>query len=107
MATRIEPMATTQMSVVIQHLFTACRRNGAGMTDGELLSRFVKHRDDAALATLVRRHASMVWGVCCRLLRGHHDAEDAFQATFLVLVSKAAAIRDKETVANWLYGVAH
>src|SRR5580700_8626189 len=107
MATRFEPMVTTQMSVVIQHLFTACGRNGAGMTDGELLTHFVKHRDDAAFAAVVRRHASMVWGVCRRLLRGHHDAEDAFQATFLVLVRKVATIRDKETVANWLYGVAH
>jgi RNA polymerase sigma factor (sigma-70 family) len=77
------------------------------MTDGQLLHAFVRLRDQDALAALVHRHGPMVWGVCRRLLRSHQDAEDAFQATFLVLVHKAAAVRDKETVANWLYGVAH
>ncbi len=76
------------------------------MTDGELLTRFLSGRDDDALAALVRRHGPMVWGVCCRLLRSRHDAEDAFQATFLVLVRKAATLPSKETVGNWLYGVA-
>jgi RNA polymerase sigma factor (sigma-70 family) len=75
-------------------------------TDGQLLLRFIENRDDAAFAALVRRHGTMVWGVCCRLL-DQHDAEDAFQATFLVLVRKASSIMPREKVANWLYGVAY
>jgi RNA polymerase sigma factor (sigma-70 family) len=100
-------MQPTPMNRIIQHLLASCGWDGAGMTDGELLTRFLNNRDDAALAALVRRHGPMVWSVCCRLLRSHHDAEDAFQATFVVLVQKAAALPDKETVGNWLYGVAH
>src|SRR4051794_3402794 len=96
-------MATTPMNRVIQHLLASCGRDA--MTDGELLTRFLSGRDDDALAALVGRHGPMVWGVCCRLL-AHHDAEDAFQATFLVLVRKANALPDPETVGNWLYGVA-
>ncbi len=100
-------MSTAQMSGLLQHLHAAFDRDGAGVTDGELLNRFLRHRDDAAVTLLVRRHSSMVWGVCRRLLHSHHDAEDAFQATFLVLVRKAASVVPREMVANWLYGVAH
>jgi RNA polymerase sigma factor (sigma-70 family) len=96
------------ISEVIQHFrATVLARDGAGLTDGQLLEAFISRRDEAALAALVRRHAPMVWGVCRRVLRHHQDAEDAFQATFLVLVRKATSVVPREMVANWLYGVAH
>jgi RNA polymerase sigma factor (sigma-70 family) len=101
-------MATSQMSEVIQHLRRAVLlQDGAGLTDGQLLEGYLSRRDQAALAALVRRHGPMVWGVCRRVLRNHEDAEDAFQATFLVLVRKAGSIVPRQMVANWLYGVAH
>src|SRR3954453_13816828 len=75
-------------------------------TDGELLVRFAAVRDRGALETLVRRHGPMVLGVCRRLLGPGPDADDAFQATFLVLVRTGATLRRPGLVANWLYGVA-
>src|SRR5437763_2284216 len=101
-------MATGHVIGVIQHLRRAMLlRDGAGLTDGQLLEDYLSRRDEAALAALVQRHGPMVWGVCRRVLFNHHDAEDAFQATFLVLVRKAASIASRELLANWLYGVAH
>src|SRR5579864_7186577 len=96
------------MNHVLDQLRRAALAGGvAGLTDGQLLDRFVKRRDEAALAALVQRHGPMVWGVCRRVLSNFHDAEDAFQATFLVLVRKAASIASPERIANWLFGVAH
>ncbi|HEV3313120.1 MAG TPA: sigma-70 family RNA polymerase sigma factor [Chloroflexota bacterium] len=100
-------MATNQVSEVIQYLRRTLLPDAAEMTDGQLLSRFIDGRDEGAFAALVKRHGPMVWGVCRRLLANHHDAEDAFQATFLVLVRKAATVLPREMVANWLYGVAY
>src|SRR5215475_198922 len=93
-------MPTSPVSL-IEHICRAVPSDG----DGELLGRFVERRDETALAALVKRHGPMVWSVCRRLL-GHHDAEDAFQATFIVLVKKAASVHPRGTVGNWLYGVA-
>jgi RNA polymerase sigma factor (sigma-70 family) len=78
----------------------------AGAPDEELLEQFVSQRDEAAFAALLRRHGPMVWGLCRRLLAHRQDAEDAFQATFLILARKAAAIRRRTLLANWLFGVA-
>src|SRR5262245_29114727 len=94
----------TASRAVIRHLLGA--GNPTGETDGELLERFVRHWDGAAVEALVRRHAPMVWGVCRRILRNHHDAEDAFQTVFVVLVRRAASVVPREAVADWLYGVA-
>ncbi len=74
--------------------------------DAHLLERFIQQRDEGAFAILVQRHGPMVLGVCRRILRNAHDAEDAFQAVFLVLARKAASIRPRKMVGNWLYGVA-
>ncbi len=101
-------MTASQTNKVLQHLRrTVLRRDGAGRTDGQLLEDYLSRRDEAALAALVRRHGPMVWGVCRRVLGNYHDAEDAFQATFLVLIRKAASIASPALLANWLYGVAH
>jgi RNA polymerase sigma factor (sigma-70 family) len=100
-------MAMAQMDTVLRHLRRAVlRQDGTGWTDGQLLASFLDHKDEAAFEALVRRHGPMVFGVCRRVARNHHDAEDAFQATFLVLARKASSVRPRERVANWLHGVA-
>jgi RNA polymerase sigma factor (sigma-70 family) len=76
------------------------------LTDGQLLERFVASGDEAAFGLLVQRHGPMVHGICRRTLASVHDAEDAFQATFLVLVCKARVISRPELLGHWLYGVA-
>src|SRR5215468_6960075 len=101
-------MATEPFNGVLAFLRRATlRQDGGGLTDGQLLEYFVAHRDEAAFEALVRRHGPMVLGVCRRVLRHAHDAEDAFQATFLVLVRKAASLLPRHRLGNWLYGVAY
>jgi RNA polymerase sigma factor (sigma-70 family) len=101
-------MAKRPLSNVVRHLrrialLQECER----LKDEQLLEGFVVHRDEGAFAALVKRHGPMILGICRRVLSNHHDAEDALQATFLVLVRKAASIRKRELLANWLYGVAY
>ncbi len=79
----------------------------AGLTDGQLLDRYLTRRDESAFAALVVRHGPMVLGVCHAVLHGSPEVEDAFQATFLVLIRKAASIRGRDAVGGWLYRVAH
>src|ERR1043165_2513681 len=75
--------------------------------DHELLRRFCHEQDETAFHALVRRHGAMVLDICQRILRVEADAEDAFQATFLVLAQKAGSIRKAASVSSWLHGVAH
>jgi RNA polymerase sigma factor (sigma-70 family) len=83
-----------------------CLRERTGESDRALLERFTQQRDAEAFAALVRRHGPMVLAVCRRLLRHSHDADDAFQAVFLLLVRKAASLRRPEQLGPWLHGVA-
>ena len=99
-------MASHQSAVMksLQHLFH--QGPVTGLDDGQLLERFVARHDEAAFAALVALHGPLVLGVCSRILRDEHDIEDAFQATFLVLVRRAGSIRDAGRLGPWLHGVA-
>src|SRR5215472_628920 len=79
----------------------------AALTDGQLLERFLANRDETAVEVLVRRYGPLVLGVCRRVLHNAHAAEDAFQATFLVLVRKAPALDRSKPLSSWLYTVAY
>jgi RNA polymerase sigma factor (sigma-70 family) len=79
----------------------------AGLSDAELLERYLAGRDEAAFEAIVQTHGPMVLGLCRRMLHEPEDVHDAFQATFLVLVKKGAAIRERDLLSNWLYGVAY
>src|SRR5215207_542515 len=88
----------------VRRFAAAARPQATG--DRELLGRFVAARDGPAFAELVRRHGPMVLGLCRRVLAHAADADDAFQATFLILVRKAHAVGDPDRLGPWLYGVA-
>jgi RNA polymerase sigma factor (sigma-70 family) len=100
-------MATGQLNTVLRHIhkLASAGADEAG-TDSELLQRFCRRHEEAAFAALVQRHGPMVLGVCRRVLHNSHDAEDAFQATFLILVRKASSISKAPSLSCWLHQVA-
>jgi RNA polymerase sigma factor (sigma-70 family) len=98
-------MATAQLDTLMRHLKGLAA--GRQRTDRQLLEDFTCRRDESAFAGLVGRHGPMVLRVCRRVLRQEQDAEDAFQATFLVLARSTASIHRREALASWLYGVAY
>jgi RNA polymerase sigma factor (sigma-70 family) len=100
-------MANGQLTRVLRHLRRLVTGNDGDATDQQLLERFAADHDQAAFTALVRRHGPMVHGVCRRVLGNCHDADDAFQATFLVLAKKAGAVAWRASIGNWLYGVAY
>src|SRR5216684_991373 len=94
-------------NTLVRYLHTLMAGQKAeGQSDQHLLEKFVSQRDEVAFAALLERHGPMVLGVCRRILHDEHLAEDAFQATFLVLAGKAGSIRKQHSVASWLHGVA-
>ncbi len=100
-------MADLRSERVLWHLHQWLGTMATSAEDGQLLERFVRQRDEAAFAELVARHGPLVLGLCRRLLGNMHDAEDVFQATFLVLARQAAAIRKPKSLSCWLHGVAY
>ena len=99
-------MATKALASLVHLLRQSRLRHGGATTDAELLELFLSRHDEDAFETLVRRHGPMVLGVCRRILHNESDVEDCFQATFLVLVRRAASLRRRGLVGNWLHGVA-
>jgi RNA polymerase sigma factor (sigma-70 family) len=101
-------MANKQSALILRHLRKIVGDPQVGrQSDRQLLQQFLSKQDEAAFAALVRRHGSMVLAVCQSILHHEQDAQDASQATFLVLARKAGSIRNQESVGSWLHGVAY
>src|SRR5262245_51932306 len=101
-------MAAAPLGTVLRHIRQLLGSEQAkDLSDAHLLQRFATCRDEAAFTALVQRHGRLVLSVCRLVLHHEQDAEDAFQATFLVLARRAASIRRAEAVGSWLYRVAY
>ena len=101
-------MANAPHNLVLRYVRRIAGAAGGGdVADADLLNRFLTQHDEAAFELLLWRHGTMVWHVCRDVTRDVQASEDAFQATFLALVRKAAAIRSRESLGAWLYQVAH
>src|SRR5262249_18329326 len=101
-------MTTTHPGIVLRHVRELLTAQGTrSAPDQQLLARFASNREEAAFAALVRRHGPLVLGVCRRVLGQEQDAEDAFQATFLVLARKAASLGRQAPLGGWLHRVAY
>jgi RNA polymerase sigma factor (sigma-70 family) len=101
-------MQTTKVGTVLRHIRQLALAPGTSeLTDKQLLQRFAADHEENAFAALMQRYGQLVWGVCRHILRHDHDAEDAFQATFLVLARCSASIRKQEALASWLHSTAY
>src|SRR5436309_6009710 len=99
-------MTPTPLRAALRRLRQLAGPGGGELTDRELLRRFTAERDESAFAALVGRHGGLVLGACRRVLRHEQDAEDAFQATFLILARKAGSVGWQASAAGWLHRVA-
>jgi RNA polymerase sigma factor (sigma-70 family) len=100
-------MSAADSQRLVQHIRRLAGDPSGTPSDGELLRRYLESREDAAFAALMRRHGPMVFSVCQSVLRQREDAEDAFQAAFLILARKAGSVRRHESLAGWLQRIAY
>src|SRR5260370_6341126 len=100
-------MAHATLTAVLRHVRSLLDERQSSASDAQLLDRFIRQREEAAFVALMHRYGPLVIGVARRVLRHEQDAEDAFQATFLILARKARSVRKRGSVGSWLYGVAY
>src|SRR5262249_13560589 len=105
---RLAPMSRIEPKSLVDYVCGLVAEGGLdALSDRALLQRFTSRHDDVAFKTILRRHGPMVMRVCQRWLKRREDAEDVFQATFLVLARKAGTLTWRESIGSWLYSVAH
>jgi DNA-directed RNA polymerase specialized sigma24 family protein len=101
-------MATPNLSAFLRRLTRGMvAKSLSDLSDRQLVEQFLARRDEAVFEVIVRRHGPIVYRVCWRVLQHQQDAEDAFQATFLLLAQKLCTVRKHDSLASWVHGVAH